>query len=475
MRRKTVIIFVVMLFQMAGLASAIHAIMSTRTEQGAVAWAVSLVAFPYVAVPAYWVLGRSRFEGYVTARQGEMEEIAGVNAAAVAAVREFELPLEAVSPAARAVQYLAGLPYLQGNSLELLIDGDATFDSILDGIDAAKDYILFQFFIVHDDEIGRRVKNHLIAKARSGVKVQFLYDEIGSHKLPGAYKQDLEEAGVEVSPFNTRKGPGNRFQLNFRNHRKVVVVDGKVAWVGGHNVGDEYLGHSPKFGHWRDTHVRIEGPAALGAQLSFAEDWYWATDLRLDLTWHPVAAPDGNVPVLIIPSGPADEYETANLMFVHAINSATERIWITSPYYVPDRPIMTALQLAALRGVDVRILIPDKPDHIAVYLAAYTYLDEAGQSGVRFYRYQDGFLHQKVMLIDDRYATVGTANFDNRSFRLNFEITAAVSDPDFAAEVQNMLEQDFERSRLMSPGEYDAKPWWFRFAAKVARLTSPVQ
>ena len=465
----------VTLFHVMGFFSSIHAVMSTRTEQGAVAWAVSLNTFPYLAVPAYWVLGRSRFEGYVTARRGEMEEIAGVTDAATEAVREFEMPPEAVTPAARAAQRLAGMPFLHGNSLDLLIDGDATFSSILDGIDAAEDYILFQFFIVHDDEIGREIKDHLIERAQAGVRVSFLYDEVGSKDLTESYKQELRDAGAEVSAFNTRKGAGNRFQINFRNHRKVVVTDGKVAWVGGHNVGDEYLGRDPKFGHWRDTHVRIDGPAALGAQLSFAEDWYWATGRPLALDWHPVASADADVPVLILPSGPADEYETANLMFVHAINLATERIWIASPYYVPDRPVITALQLAGLRGVDVRILIPDEPDHLGVYLAAFSDLDEAGQSGVEFYRYQDGFLHQKVMLIDDGLATVGTANFDNRSFRLNFEITAAVTDHEFAARIERMLEDDFARSRLMQPGEFDAKPWWFRFAVKLARLTAPVQ
>ncbi len=469
------IVAVVVLFHVMGLFSSIHAIMSTRTEQGAVAWAVSLNAFPYVAVPAYWFLGRSRFEGYVTARRGEMEEFAGLNADTVAAVREYELPPEDLTPAARAAQRLAGIPFLHGNSLELLVDGDATFSSILDGIDAAEDSILFQFFIVHDDEIGRQIKEHLIARAKAGVRVHFLYDEVGSHDLPKAYMRELTDAGVEVSPFNTRKGAGNRFQINFRNHRKVVVVDGKVAWVGGHNVGDEYLGRDPKFGHWRDTHVRIEGPAALGAQLSFAEDWYWATERQLELDWRPVASAEGDVPVLILASGPADRLETANLMFVHAINVATERIWIASPYFVPDRPVITALQLAGLRGVDVRILIPDQPDHLAVYLAAFSYLDESAETGVKFYRYQDGFLHQKVMLIDHAYATVGTANFDNRSFRLNFEITAAITDHDFAAEVERMLENDFAHSRLMEPGEYDAKPWWFRFAVKLARLTAPVQ
>jgi cardiolipin synthase len=305
--------------------------------------------------------------------------------------------------------------------------------------------------------------------------VRFLYDEIGSAGLPRAYLDQLRAAGVEVHEFHTRKGPRNRFQLNFRNHRKIVVVDGKVAWVGGHNVGDEYLSRDPKIGPWRDTHVRIEGPAALGAQLAFAEDWHWAAGSRLDLGWDPVPSNAGNAPVLILPSSPADALETANLMFIHAINSARERIWIASPYFVPDKPVTDALQLAGLRGVDVRILIPDKPDNPMAGLAAYSYVDDASRTGGKFYRYGAGFLHEKVMLIDHRTATVGTANFDNRSFRLNFEITAVISDPAFAAEVERMFEADFAQSRVMDPGEYDRKPWRFRFGVSLARLTGPVQ
>ena len=466
---------VVVVFHLLGFLSSIHAIMTTRTEHGAIAWAVSLNTFPYLAVPAYWVLGRSRFSGYVTARRGKLAEIAGVTDDALAAVAGFLLPPEQVTATSLAAQRLAGLPFLLGNSLELLIDGDATFSSILDGIDAAESYILFQFFIVRDDSIGRKVKGHLIARANAGVRVYFLYDEIGSHDLPKRYLEELRAAGIEATEFHTRKGPGNRFQINFRNHRKVVVVDGRIAWIGGLNVGEQYLGLDPKFGHWRDTHLRIEGPAALGAQLSFVEDWHWATDERIHLDWLPTTAEDGDVPVLIVPSGPADELETANLMFVHAIDNARDRIWIASPYFVPDRPVITALQLAGLRGVDVRILIPDTPDHLAVYLAAFSYLDESGSTGVKFYRYRDGFLHQKVVLVDEGFASVGTANFDNRSFRLNFEITAVVGDRDFAAEVQAMLEADFSKSRLMETGEFDRKPWLFRFSAKLARLTAAIQ
>jgi cardiolipin synthase len=474
-RKRRMLAAAFVIVHIVGAISSIDAIMRARTEQGAIAWAVSLNAFPYVAVPAYWVLGRSRFQGYTNARRGKLLEIAGISDQAKAAVHEFRPGPEVMSPAGRAAELLAGIPYLKGNSVELLIDGDETFGDILDFIDEAEEYILFQFFIVHDDEIGREVKDHLIERARAGVRVSFLYDEVGSYDLPKAYKNELRDAGVEVYDFHSQKGPSNRFQLNFRNHRKIVVVDGKLAWVGGHNVGDEYLGRDPEFGNWRDTHIRIEGPAVLSVQLSFAEDWYWATGRQLDLNWVPTASEHGDIPVLIVPTGPADELESANLMFVHAINSATERIWIASPYFVPDRPIITALQLAALRGVDVRILIPDKADHLAVYLAAYAYLEETESVGVKFYRYLDGFLHQKAMLVDDNLAAIGTANFDNRSFRLNFEITAIVADKIFAAHVEEMFVADFAKSRMMEAGEYDRKPWYFRFGVRLARLTSPVQ
>jgi cardiolipin synthase len=456
--------------------SAVHAVMNTRTEQGAIAWGIALVAVPFVAVPAYWILGRSRFEGYVTARKASEETGEDLFAGVRERVAPFRLSGGAFGQALLATERLADQPVLRGNEVDLLVDGQATFESMFDGIDSARDYILFQFFIVKDDEIGRQVKKHLIAKAEEGVRVFFLYDEVGSHALARAYLDELKAAGIEVSAFNTRKGPGNRFQLNFRNHRKVVLVDGRIAWVGGHNVGDEYLGGDPEFGHWRDTHVRIEGPSVLGVQLAFAEDWHWATDRLLQLNWTPKPVAGSDTGILILPTGPADELETASLMFTHAINNAHERIWIASPYFVPDPAVMQALQLAGLRGVDVRILIPDKPDHYLVYLAAFSFIEDAGRTGVRFFRYTNGFLHQKVMLIDDHAATIGTANFDNRSFRLNFEITALIlQNPAFITEVEMMLESDFAHAREVASTELEEKPWWFRFAVKFARLTSPVQ
>ncbi|MEJ2538404.1 MAG: cardiolipin synthase [Gemmatimonadota bacterium] len=471
---NALLLLVPIAFHGLGLVSSIDAVMSTRTPQGAVAWAVFLNTFPYLAVPAYWILGRSRFRGYVDARQDtstslarKLEGHARRRYALASGIRQER----GTTPAER----VAGMPYVRGNRLDLLIDGDATFASILGGLDRARDYILFQFFILKDDRIGQKVKHHLTERARAGIRVHVLYDEVGSHSLPRRYLRELREAGVQVFAFNTRKGPRNRFQINFRNHRKLVVVDGKEAWLGGHNVGDEYMGEDPRFGRWRDTHLHIVGPAAVEAQLAFAEDWYWATDEALELDWTPVPSSDGDAEVLVLPTGPADPLETAALMFTYAINSAEQRLWLATPYFVPDEGLMNALLIAGLRGVDVRVLIPDKPDHLPAYLAAFAYQSRSAETGVRFFRYTDGFLHQKVFIVDDRLAAIGSANFDNRSFRLNFEITALVKDADFVGRVHEMLEADFERSTPMPPDTFVSKPFWFRLAANVARLTAPVQ
>ena len=374
------------------------------------------------------------------------------------------------------VERLVSLPFTTHNDAELLIDGEATFRSIFAGIEAAREYVLVQFYILRDDNIGRELQQRLIAKAREGVVVCVLFDEIGSKQLSSRYIEELIEAGVAIHPFNTRKGPSNRWQLNFRNHRKIVVVDGHSAWVGGLNVGDEYLGRDPKVGSWRDTHVRLTGPSVAGAQITFFEDWHWATQEFLPLRWEiEPAANGGQCTALCVPSGPADSLETCTLFFLHAINSAKQRLWVASPYFVPDEQFISALQLAALRGADVRILIPHKSDNKLVQLSIMSYVAELEAVGIRIFEHRQGFMHQKVMLIDNHFATIGTANFDNRSFRLNFEITAAVVDDEFAASVSRMLEDDLTGARLITAKELAGRGWWFRLSSRIARLMAPVQ
>jgi cardiolipin synthase len=254
----------------------------------------------------------------------------------------------------------------------------------------------------------------------------------------------------------------------------MVVVDGRVGWVGGHNVGDEYLGLDPDFSPWRDTHVRLEGPVVQQLQMVILGDWYWATREQPAVNWVPTPADSDDTTAMIFPFGPTGRFESASLFFVTALNNARERIWLSAPYFVPDEAVMKALELAALRGVDVRIITTGKPDSQMVYLAAFHYIEELGGLGIRFYEYKPGFLHEKVMLIDDEISTVGTPNFDNRSFRLNFEVTAVVVDEDFATEMERMFEADFAHAEVIEPGSLGDRPLWWRAAVKLSRLAAPV-
>jgi cardiolipin synthase len=471
---RRVIVGVLIVFEVIGIFSAVEAIMETRTAPGAIAWSISLVTVPVVAVPAYWVFGRSKFEGYIEARKENQDEfdavVADVRTKMESSVHRFDTH----HPAWDALEGLTDVRLTRGNRVELLVNGEATFNSIIEGIGEAENYVLVEFYIVHDDGLGRRLADAMIERARAGVDVVFLYDEIGSADMTDDYRNDLREAGVRVSDFNTTQGRRNKFQLNFRNHRKIVVVDGRTAWVGGHNVGDEYIGFDPVLTPWRDTHVRLDGPIAIQAQAVFASDWYWAQREFLDLDWVPQEVPGSDVVSTIVATGPADPLETAGMFFVHALNSARERIWITAPYFVPDDAIVKALMLAALRGVDVRILVPDLTDSVPVQMASYYFMELLEDSNVEFYAYAPGFMHQKVTLIDDTAASVGTHNFDNRSFRLNFEIGAVVYDGDFNKAVEAMFLDDLSGSTPIDPSTFKDKPWRWRFAVRLFRLMAPI-
>lgn len=466
----------VVLFYILGIVSAIDSIINVRTAQGAIAWTISLLTIPYIAVPCYLVFGRKKFDGYLEERKEIEEETRELLRQTSSQVAKYLVATSPTAPMYHALFQLTGIPAAGGSHAELLVDGHATFESILQGLATAEDYILMESYIIRDDGLGRRVGRILADKARHGVKVHLLYDEIGSRNFhrTGLCKQ-LSMSGVKVAAFNTTQGRRNRFQLNFRNHRKIIVVDGRTAWVGGHNIGDEYLGLNKRIGPWRDTHICLRGTAVLGVELAFAADWRWATRSVLRITQPGLDYGDhGDDNVLVFPSDPASILEQAGLMFLQLIVAARERIWIASPYFVPDRSIISALQLAALRGVDVRVMIPDRPDGPVVGMANWSFTRDLLPAGVNVYRYQGGFMHQKVLLLDNYLAGVGTANFDNRSFRLNFEITVLVEGERFAAEVAAMLERDLLRSRGVTMEDIEAKPFWFPLAMGVARLFSPV-
>ncbi len=472
------LVYVFILFQIMGLFSSVHAILQTRTPQGAIAWVVSLNALPIIAVPAYWVFGRSKFNGYVNAWRDVSLPIEDHLKKIRQQFQPYLVESSTVYPEYEAFKKLSEAEFVNGNSVQLLVDGEATYASLREGIEEAKSYILFQFYIIRADESGNQFKQQLIRKSKQGVDVYVLYDELGSNDLSAAWISDFREAGIQMLSFNTRQGQQNRFQFNFRNHRKIVVVDGESSWIGGLNIGDDYLGMDKKLSPWRDTHLRINGPAALMSQAVFMSDWHWASrDLIKGLSWQPKVAPAVNgagTDVLVLQSGPADEYETASLFFTNALNLARQRIWIATPYFIPDEATMVALRLALLKGIDVRIITPELNDNWFVRHAANVYLNDLAKMGARIFFFQEGFMHQKVMLIDDWYSLVGTVNFDNRSFRLNFEITAAVADRDFASEIETMLLGDLSASIEEKARYLEELSLRERFKAKGSALLAPV-
>jgi len=460
---------------LAALACIYRILLSYRTAQGAIAWIIALVGLPYIAVPMFVLFGRSRFGGYVKARRMGDQSLTTL-------LDQFEKQTTSISNPGHEhfsdeLQVLCKLsrqPFTSGNQCTLLKDGTATFEALFEAMEDARQYILLEFYIVRSDKVGQRIKAILERKLAQGVEVWFLYDDIGSVLLSRRWLNELSAAGARIASFGNGNVRRRRFQINFRNHRKLLVCDGKVGFVGGINLGDEYLGTAMDQEPWRDTHCRIEGPAVTGLQLAWLEDWHWASNIRPELDWHPSFDTGGDQQVLVLPTGPADTWETCTLFFLNSINNARTRIWIASPYFVPDFQIMNALQLAALRGVDVRILIPEKSDSRLIRLAAYSYLVQASQAGIGIYRYQPGFMHQKVVLVDDRYAAVGTANLDNRSMRLNFEITAVNTNEEFIRSVDAMLREDLEHCQRMTERDYQDRSILFRLSCRAVRLLAPL-
>lgn len=447
-----------------------RAVKTARTSQGAVGWAVFLTFAPHLAVPIYLFLGKWRYSGYEISRRDSAEVIGGLkllaSAAGVSADEETEL--------GRAMSGIAEMPVTRGNGFRLLYKGREVFDQMFQHIAQAEHYVLVQFYIIRDDGVGNELKESLLNAARRGVKVRLLYDAIGSKDLDYSYIADLQKAGVDVADINRLLSFRSRFQVNFRNHRKSLIIDGRIGFTGGYNIGDEYAGLSPRFGNWRDTHCILRGPMVSQLQLVYAEDWHSATKVQItdNLNWHS-GLDEADMRGLIVPTGPADQLDTGALYFCSAIHAAQKRLWIASPYLVIENDILAALNLAVLRGVDVRILIPAVRDHWSTWLAAFAFFDELQDAGIKVYLYQTDFMHQKVMLIDDQAVAVGTTNLDNRSCRLNFEAAAVMLDTQAAADVAAMLTEDFAHA-VQETQRMKDRSLFIRYGAPIARLFAPV-
>ncbi|PFA68698.1 cardiolipin synthase [Bacillus sp. AFS015802] len=365
----------------------------------------------------------------------------------------------------------------QDNEVTLFTHGEDKFEALLADIEAAHDSIHIQYYIFKKDQLGKRILEKLTEKAREGVKVRVLYDEMGSRRTRRGFFKGLLSAGGEVEVFFPSKIPFINLRLNYRNHRKLVIIDGKVGYVGGFNVGDEYLGLNPKFGYWRDTHLRIEGSSALAMQTRFILDWNQASrskKISYDLRYFPLSSFTGEAGVQIVTSGPDSEWEQIKNGYIKMISSAKKSIFIQTPYFIPDVSLLDSLRIAALTGVDVRIMIPNKPDHLFVYWATYSYIGELLKAGVRIYIYDNGFIHAKTIVVDEAISSVGTANIDVRSFRLNFEVNAFLYDRTLSENLSSVFMDDSEKSRELTMEGYHQRPLMIKVKESISRLLSPI-
>lgn len=366
--------------------------------------------------------------------------------------------------------------FTQDNKVDIFTDGNDKYQSLLQDVRDAKDHIHLMYFIVRNDELGRKLVNELARKADEGVEIRFLYDAIGSSGLPRNFFQSLREAGGEVAAFFPSRIPYLNLRVNYRNHRKLAIIDGTRGYIGGLNIGTEYLGLNRRFGYWRDTHLKLQGSAVMQLQAQFLLDWTLtlAGEFPVEARYFPAEVSEGQVGLQIVSSGPDNEWEQIKNAFIKMILAAKETVYIQTPYFIPDDSLLTALEMASLSGVDVKIMLPSKPDHKLVYWASYSNLREVLNCGAACYLYEKGFLHAKTIVVDGRIATVGTANMDNRSFKLNFEINAFIYDTTTASRLHELFLEDLHYSTELTKEMYNNRPLVNRFKESCARLLSPI-
>ncbi|WP_214227496.1 cardiolipin synthase [Pedobacter sp. B4-66] len=370
-------------------------------------------------------------------------------------------------------------PLTAKNSLKLLINGEQKFPEVLTAIKNAKQHIHIEYYIYEDDEIGQAIEQALIEKAKEGITVRFIYDDFGSRSIRKKLVPRLIENGITAVPFLKVHFMLLANRLNYRNHRKIIVIDGVTAFVGGINVSDRYINRKPNQLYWRDTHLRIDGPGAQYLQYLFLCDWNFCAEELLQpnkefFPPNPPQAGEDNKIVQIAASGPDSESPTILFSILQAINLATEEILITSPYFIPGESLLDALVIASLSGISVRLLVPGVSDSILVNSAARSYYDDLLKAGVEIYQYQKGFVHAKTMVTDKKIAIVGTANMDFRSFDLNFEVNAIVYDSAIATELTDIFYEDIKDALRIDPVLWDERPMYRKLLEKAARLLSPL-
>jgi len=362
-----------------------------------------------------------------------------------------------------------------GNQLELLIDGKNTFEAIFEAIESARHHIHLEYYIFSDDKIGTQLKELLFKKREQGVEVRIIVDDVGSWDLRKSYFNNLREKGIEIYPFLEVRFPRLTSRVNYRNHRKIIIIDGKTGFLGGINIADRYIEGLTKLGHWRDTHLQLKGDAAACLQVIFAADWYFVSKENIyGYKYFPKFTEADGIAVQVSASGPDYDWEAIAQAYFAAITNARKKVYLVTPYLMPPQALLLALKTAALSNVDVRIIIPEKSDARLSKWCSFSYIEELLEAGVRIYFYQNGFIHSKYMLVDDSFSSVGTSNFDFRSFETNFEANAFIYNRAFSKKLEAHFMDDLHNSRELLLEQWEQRSTLFKIRESLAHIVSPM-
>lgn len=371
----------------------------------------------------------------------------------------------------------SGAMLTEDNDVEIFTDGNEKFDALIEDIRHARKYVFLQYYIIKNDILFNRIREVLLEKAAEGVEVRVLFDAMGCRSVQKKFWKELKKQGIHIAVFFPALFGRLHLRVNYRNHRKIVIIDGKIGYVGGFNIGKEYIGLDPKFGHWRDTHLRIRGSAVTALLVRYIQDWDYAAKENLFTNPEYMVYPDekcGDIKMQIISSGPDSVSQNIRNNYLRLIHKAKKSIYIQTPYFIPDEAIQTALIVAIYSGVEVNVMIPCKPDHPFVYWATMSYIGELIMAGANCYTYNNGFLHAKGLSIDGEACCYGTANMDIRSFSLNFEVNAMIYDEKIAQEMERIFREDLKLCTRITKDMYKGRSLWHRFKEQVCRLLSPV-
>ncbi|MCD7925583.1 MAG: cardiolipin synthase [Bacteroides sp.] len=447
-------------------------ILDNRNPVKTMAWVLVLFFLPVVGLAFYFFFGRSTRKEKLISKKGYTRLIKRPMAE-YQAQKAFKYPEDQHQLMRFFREINNALPF-EGNKIEVYTDGLSMLQSLITEISKAQHHIHLQFYIFEDDSVGRLLRDLLMDKARQGVEVRLLYDDVGCWRVPHAFYEEMRGAGIEVRSFLKVRFPLFTSKVNYRNHRKIVVIDGRVAFTGGMNIALRYM-RGFSWGIWRDTHIKIEGKAVYGLQTSFLTDWYVVDrTLITSSRYFPEVEACGNALIQIVTSDPVGEWRDIMQGLLIAISSSRKYFYIQTPYLLPTEPILLALKTAALAGVDIRIMIPERADTWLTHLGSLSYLDDMMRAGVKIYLYQKGFLHSKLMVSDDTLSTVGSTNMDFRSFEHNFEVNAFMYDTASALALKEIFLQDQKDAILLQRKTWMKRPWYQKAKESIVRLLAPL-